>query len=97
MRSRRRFRRRTLVASALALVVVVLAASMLIPNYGDNRAEAEPVGPQALNRIAQKNDNAAIIAAAAMRDKSAREARIADANQDQRDRTNATADARRER
>jgi hypothetical protein len=62
---------------------------MLIPDYGDNRAVAEPVPPQALNRIAQKNDNAAHNAAAAMRARSAREARIADARQDQEDRARA--------
>lgn len=87
MRSRRRLRKRTLVGSALGLVVLILAASMLIPDYGDNRAVAEPVPPQALNRIAQKNDRAALNAAAAMRARSAREARIADAMQDQQDRT----------
>lgn len=89
MRSRRRSRRLTLVGSALALVILILAASMLIPDYGDNRAEAGPVPPQALNRIAQKNDNAAITAAAALRAKSARDARIADAIQDRVDRANA--------
>ncbi|HYD14098.1 MAG TPA: hypothetical protein VEC11_14725 [Allosphingosinicella sp.] len=89
MRSRRGLRKRTLVGSAVALVVLILAASMLIPDYGDNRAVAEPVPPQALNRIAQKNDNAALNAAAAMRARSAREARIADARQDQQDRAKA--------
>ena len=85
MRSRKRFGKRTMVGSALALVVVILAASMLIPDYGDNRALAEPVGPQAANRIAQKNENAAVTAAAAMRARSARTARIADQLQDQQD------------
>jgi hypothetical protein len=89
MRSRRRLKRRTVIGSAFALVVLILAASMFIPDYGDNRAVAEPVTPQALNRIAQKNENAALTAAAAMRARSAREARIADALQDQQDRTNA--------
>jgi hypothetical protein len=79
------------IGGVLALVVVILAASMLIPDYGDNRAEAEPVPPQALNRIQQKNDNAAVDAAAAMRERSARTARIADALQDQQDRNNAAA------
>ncbi|HTU11776.1 MAG TPA: hypothetical protein VMG08_12865 [Allosphingosinicella sp.] len=96
MRSRSLLRRRTtLWGGALALVVVILAASMLIPDYGDNRAQAEPVGPQALNRIVQKNDNAALNAAAAMRARSAREARIADALQDEQDRANAAARAER--
>jgi hypothetical protein len=67
---------------------------MLIPDYGDNRAQAEPVGQQAANRIAQKNENAAITAAAAMRERSARSARIADALADQQDRANAAAPAR---
>ena len=91
MRSRRLLRKRTLIFTGLAVVVIVLAASMLIPDYGDNRAQAEPVPPQALNRIQQKNDNAAVNAAAAMREKSARTARIADALQDQQDRNNAAA------
>jgi hypothetical protein len=94
MRSRRRFRKRTVIGTGVALVVLILAASMLIPDYGDNRAQAEPVPPQALNRIAQKNDNAAINAAAVMREKSAREARIADAIQHRVDRANATQPAR---
>jgi hypothetical protein len=80
-----------MIGGALALVILVLAASMLIPDYGDNRAMAEPVGTQAANRIAQKNENAAITAAAAMRERSARTARIADQLQDQQDRTNAAA------
>ena len=91
MRGRRRFRRRTVIGTAFALVVAVLVASMLIPDYGDNRAQAEPVPPQALNRIQQKNDNAAVNAAAAMRERSAHTARIADALQDQQDRNNAAA------
>jgi hypothetical protein len=92
MRSRSFLKRRsTLFGGALAIVVLVLAASMLIPDYGDNRAQAEPLAPQALNRIAQKNQNAAITAATAMRERSAREARIADALQDQQDRANAAA------
>jgi hypothetical protein len=82
------------IGGVLALVVVILAASMLIPDYGDNRAQAEPVGPQAANRIAQKNNNAAATAAAAMRERSARTARIADAIQDQQDRANAAQPAR---
>jgi hypothetical protein len=82
------------IGGVLALVVVILAASMLIPDYGDNRAQAEPVGTQAANRIAQKNDNAAVTAAAAMRERSARTARIADAIQDQQDRANAAQPAR---
>lgn len=86
MRSRKRLKRRTLIGSAFALVVLILAASMFVPDYGDNRAIAEPVPPQALDRIAQKNENAAIRAAAAMRAKSAREARIVEALQDRQER-----------
>jgi hypothetical protein len=89
MRSRRRLGKRTVLVSAFALLVAILAASMLVPDYGDNRAQAGEVPPQALNRIAQKNDNAARNAAAAMRARSARTARIADRLQDQRDRANA--------
>jgi hypothetical protein len=91
---RTRLGRRTLIGSVIALVVVLIAASMLIPDYGDNRAEAGSVPPQALNRIQQKNDNAAINAAAAMRARSARDARIADQLQDQQDRVNAAQPAR---
>lgn len=89
MRSRRRFRKRALVGTAVALVVVIIAASMLVPDYSGNRALADPMPQQALNRIAQKNDNAAVNAAAAMRAKSAHEARMADALRDQADRANA--------
>lgn len=75
--------------AAVALVVVILAASMLIPDYGDNRALAESMPQQALNRIAQKNDDAAVNVAAAMRARSAHEARLADQLADQQDRANA--------
>lgn len=95
MRSRRRSRRLAYLAAGLALVVAVFTASMLIPGYGDNRAVAEEASPQALDRIEQKNDNAAITAAATMRAQSARTARIADALQDQQDRANAAAQAER--
>ena len=80
--------------SVVALAVALIVASMLIPDYGDNRAEAEPVPPQALNRIQQKNENAAVTAAASMRERSARTARIADALQDQQDRANTAQPAR---
>lgn len=62
---------------------------MLVPDYGDNKAGAEPMPPQAVNRIAQKNDNAAVNAAAAARARSARDARLADQLQDQQDRAKA--------
>lgn len=91
MTARRRLRRRTLFGGILAFAVLLVAASMLVGDYGDNRAEAEPVPPQALNRIAQKNDTAALNAAAAMRERSARTARAADARADEADRTKAAA------
>lgn len=91
MRRRGRLPKRTMLGGAVALVVLILAASMLIPDYGDNRAAAEPMPPQALNRIAQKNDTAALNAAAAMRERSARTARIADALADRSDQANAAA------
>ena len=94
MRGRRGQRNRAMIVTAVAFVVTLLVASMLIPDYGDNRAQAEPVPQQALNRIQQKNDNAAVNAAAAMRERSARTARIADALQDQQDRANAAQPAR---
>lgn len=83
-----------MIGSALAIVIAVVVGSMLIPDYGDNRAQAEPVGVQAANRIAQKNENAAATAAAAMREHSARTARLADNLQDQRDRAKAAQPAR---
>jgi hypothetical protein len=89
MRPRSRKGRRTLIGIFVAIVVAVVAASLLIPDYGDNRAEAGSMPPQAANHIAQKNDNAAMTAAAAMRARSARDARIADQVQDQVDRANA--------
>ena len=89
MRRRSRIGKGTLIGLFIALVVAVVAASLLIPDYGDNRAEAGSMPPQAANKIAQKNDNAAINAAAAMRARSARDARLADQLQDQVDRANA--------
>jgi hypothetical protein len=78
----------------VALVLLIVAGSMLIPDYGDNRAEAGSLPPQTVNRIAQKNDNAAINAAVTMRARSARDARLADAVQDQVDRANDVQPAR---
>ena len=89
MRRRRRVGKGTLIGVFVAIVVAVVAASLLIPDYGDNRADAGSIPPQAINKIAQKNDNAAINAAAAMRARSARDARLADQVQDQVDRANA--------
>ena len=91
---RRRIGKGLLAGLVVAVAVIVLGASLLVPDYGDNRADAGSMPPQAVNRIAQKNDNAAINAAAAMRARSARDARIADALQDQQDRANEAQDAR---
>jgi len=88
MRRRGRPRKRTVAGLVIAVALVVITASLLIPDYGDNRAEAGNVPPQALNRIAQQNDNAAATAAAAMRARSAQAASLADARQDERDRAN---------
>ena len=94
MRSRSRFPKGTLIALVIVFAIAVTGASLLIPDYGDNRAEAGSMPPQAANKIAQKNDNAAATAAAALRARSARDARIADAVQDQQDRANAAQRAR---
>jgi hypothetical protein len=81
--------RQALAVSLLVFVAVLVAATMLIPDYGENRAGAPPMPPQTANRIAQKNDNASDNAAAVMRARSAHDARIADAIQDQQDRAKA--------
>jgi hypothetical protein len=88
MRRRSRPRKRIVAGVVIAVALVALGASLLIPDYGDNRADAGSVPAQAMNRIAQKNDNAAATAAAAMRARSAQAASLADARQDQRDRLN---------
>ena len=85
MRSRR-LKRRAIFGSLLAIALIIVAVTMLTPGSGQNEAQALPA--PALNTIAQKNDNAAVTAAAAMRQRSARTARIADAIQDQQDRAN---------
>lgn len=94
MRRRKRFGKGTLIGLVVVFALAALAASLLIPDYGDNRAEAGSIPPQALNKIAQKNDNAAINAAAAMRARSARDARLADQLQDQQDRAHQAQPAR---
>jgi hypothetical protein len=91
MRRRKRQRRWMLLGGVLAVAVAVMATTMLMPGRGDISVQAGSVQPQALNRIAQKNNNAAVTAAAAMRERSARTARSADALQDQQDRNNAAA------
>lgn len=88
MRRHGRLKKRVVFGGALLAVFVgVLALTLFAPDYGDNEARA--LAPQTLNRIARKNDNAAVNAAAAMRAKSARDARIVDAIQDRQDRTRA--------
>jgi len=81
--------RQALAISALVFVAVLIGTTMLLTGGDDNKAVAAPMPPQAVNRIAQKNDNAAVTAAAQMRERSARDARIADAIQDQQDSANA--------
>lgn len=88
MRSRKRTRKGLVAGFVVTVAVLVIGLSLLVPDYGDNRADAGSIPPQAINRIAQKNDNAAINAAAAARARSARDARIADQLQDQQDRAN---------
>lgn len=88
MRSRKRTRKGLVAGLVVTVAVLVIGLSLLVPDYGDNRADAGSIPPQAINRIAQKNDNAAINAAAAARARSARDARIADQLQDQQDRAN---------
>ena len=88
MRRRKRVSKVAVIGLVLVVAIAVMVGSLLIPDYGDNRADAGGIPQQALNKIAQKNDNAAMNAAAAMRARSARDARIADAIQDQQDRSN---------
>lgn len=94
MRRRKRLGKGAVIGLVLIAATAVMIGSLLIPDYGDNRADAGGMPPQAVHRIAQKNDNAATNAAAAMRARSARDARIADAIQDQQDRDNETRAAR---
>lgn len=94
MRRRRRFGRGAVIGLVLVAAIAVMLGSLLIPDYGDNRADAGGIPPQALNKIAQKNDNAAMNAAAAMRARAARDARIADQIQDRLDRENEAQPAR---
>jgi hypothetical protein len=94
MRRRKRISKAGVIGLVLVVAVAAMIGSLLIPDYGDNRADAGGIPPQALNRIAQRNDNAAMNAAAAMRARAARDARIADHVQDQLDRENQAQPAR---
>lgn len=66
---------RTLLAGGAALGVAVIAGFTLAP---DLRADSNGVSPVVLKRIAQKNDRAAMEAAARMRERSRVEAKAAD-------------------
>lgn len=84
-------RKRTLLGGGVALVVGVLLVVTLMPDFGGNEARA--LAPADLNRIATKNENAAMGAAQQMRARSAATARAADQLQDAQDRGAAAADA----
>jgi len=86
-----RFRKRMLLGGGIALFVAALLVVTLVPDFGSNSARALPA--LYLNRIATKNDNAAMSAAAEMRARSAATARAADGRQDAQDRGAAAADA----
>ena len=81
---RHRVRKRTLLGGGVALLVGVLLVVTLMPDFGGNQARA--LAPADLNRIATRNDNAAMSAAAQMRERSAATARAADRRQDAADR-----------
>jgi hypothetical protein len=86
-----RIPRRALFGGGLALGFALILGISFAPDLGDNSARAVPSA--ALNRIAQKNDRAAIEAAARMRANSAASAEAADALQDARERGVADANA----
>jgi hypothetical protein len=90
MRSRK-VRKRTLLGGGIALFVAVILAISLMPDFGSNSAQALP--PSDLNKIARKNDNAAMEAAAVLRARSAATAQAADQRQDAQDRGAAAANA----
>ena len=70
-----RRRARGLAAGGAALAVAAIVGVALAPNL---RADSSGASPAALKRIAQKNDRAAMEAAARMRDKSRASAAAAD-------------------
>lgn len=84
-------RRHTLLGGGVALLVGILLVVTLMPDFGGNQARA--LAPADLNRIATKNDNAAMSAAAQLRERSAATARAADLRQDAEDRGAAAANA----
>ena len=87
----RRIPRRVMFGGGLALGFALILGLSFAPDLGENKAGAVP--PAALSRIAQKNDRAAIEAAARMRANSAASAEAADALQDARERGIAEANA----
>jgi hypothetical protein len=89
--NRARFRKRTLLGGGVALLLVAILGFTLMPDLGGNSARALP--PAELNRIARKNDNAAMDAAAELRARSAATAEAADRRQDARERGEAAANA----
>jgi hypothetical protein len=84
-------RKRTLLGGGIALFVAVILVATLMPDFGGNSARALP--PADLNRIARKNDNAAMDAAAELRARSAATAEAADRRQDAEERGAAVANA----
>lgn len=86
-----RFRKRTLLGGGVALLVGILLVVTLMPDFGGNEARA--LAPADLNRIATKNENAAMSAAAQLRARSAATAQAADQLQDAQDRGAAAANA----
>jgi hypothetical protein len=85
------FRKRTLLGGGVALFLVAILAVTMMPDLGSNSARALP--PAELNRIARKNDNAAMDAAAELRARSAATAEAADRRQDARERGEAAANS----
>jgi type II secretory pathway component PulM len=84
-------RKRTLLGGGVALLVGILLVVTLMPDLSGNEARA--LAPADLNRIATKNENAAMSAAAQLRARSAATAQAADQLQDAQDRGAAAADA----
>ena len=83
-------RTRTLAAGAGALVVAIVVGMALVPDLG---ASSSGASPTVLKRIAQKNDRAAMEAAAQMREKSRLSADAADRRLAAEERGRASAEA----